>query len=50
MNALHEPLLELMQFKVTLPRSATVRAYSLTPLQPLPQLDEFKTARKGTLS
>jgi spore coat protein A len=44
MNALHEPLLELMQFKVTLPRSATVRAYSLTPLQPLPQLDEFRTA------
>jgi spore coat protein A len=33
-----------MQFKVTLPRSATVRAYSLTPLQPLPQLDEFRTA------
>jgi spore coat protein A len=44
MKALHEPLLELMQFRVTLPRAATARLFTLPPLQPLPPLDEFKTA------
>jgi spore coat protein A len=48
-NALHDPLTELMQFRVVHPRSGTVRGLSLARLEPLPQLDVFTTAVKRDL-